>query len=331
MIPERHPPRNARLSALVFEFMVIWLLNAHLPTLCSICYNVRMINVRYQTIMRYLCIIPLVWTIFGVSSCRNEHKLPEGSAILDTAPPADLQASRLLFQRPDGIYLLIPFANKQPKRVTDGGTYPRWFPDGVRFSYIRDGHVYIHNLRDATDIKIATDPNTRAVAINPVSEDVFFSSNSGVYRVKRGHSDAERLLSGDHVYGLSVHANTLMTTEKATLRGFGIVRRHLTFPERAKRIGDGCSASISPDGKRTTLNLHGHRKLAILNIASGHQTRTLTAPPGEQFDNHAWSNHTNWIASVSHEGNVLIQRVSDSACWQVTHTGDANRPDLFIP
>jgi len=115
------------------------------------------------------------------------------------------------------------------------------------------------------------------------------------------------------------------------LRGFGIKRYSLATDDESILLGRGCSASLSPNGTRATLNLNGHRELALLDVRTGDTLATLSAPPDTQLDNQYWSNHPDWITAVSHKGDIFLQRVTDGTCWRITRTGDADRPDLFVP
>ncbi len=275
-------------------------------------------------------IVAALLALVATVGCRQDAPVPEGVIPQQQPLPGVLRDAKLLFQRPDGIYLVRPFEGNA-RRVTPDAIYPRWLPDGRRFVFIRADRVMLHDTVEGGEHELAQGRQLRAVAANPVNGNVLFASGTGIHRVIIGNREIQRLIPGDRTYGLDAHGNLLMATEKAPLRGFGIVRYTLPATGEGTLLGRGCSASLSPDGTLTTLNLHGHRQLAILDVHSGTVRKTLHAPEGKQLDNHAWSNHPDWIATVSHGGDILLQRVSDEACWQITSTGDADRPDLFIP
>lgn len=270
----------------------------------------------------------------GGTGCQQETQQPKTGSLLPQPPPIVLREARLIFQRPDGIYLSSPVASS-PRLITRNATYPRWLPDGTRFVFIRDNRVMQHDTGNGTERELARDDLIQAVAVNPSSGDILFATGNGIHRVGSATGKTERLIHGQRALELDAHGTTLVTTEKIPLRGFGIKRYALadTAGDAAggTLLGRGCSASLSPDGTLATLNLDGHRELAILDVKEGRIRQTIPAPTGIQLDNQYWSNHPDWIAAVSHGGDILLQRVSDAACWQLTTTGDTDRPDLFVP
>lgn len=282
-----------------------------------------------KTLQLHGGILVVVLTMIITVGCREETALPE-SSLPPPPPPNSLRGSRLLYQRPGGIYLARPFEGGT-RRVTSDAIYPRWLPDGRRFVFIRENRIMLHDTGDGSEHELARGEQIRAVAVNHANGGILFAAGNGIHRFTIGNSETEQLISGDRAYGLGAHENLLIATEKTPLRGFGIVRYALSDIGEGTLLGRGCSASLSPDGTLTTLNLHGHRELALVDVHTGTVRKILHAPEGKRLDNHAWSNHADWIATVSHGGDVLLQRVADAACWQITTTGDANRPDLFIP
>jgi len=265
----------------------------------------------------------------GGTGCQRETQ-PAGGDLVPSPPPKVLRRARLLFQRPDGIYLVNP-VDSPPRRVTPHATYPRWLPDGVRFVFIRDNRVMLHDTTDGTENELAREEQIRAVAINTPSGDILFAAGNGIHRIGQATGKTEQLIHGNLAYELDAHGTILVTTEKLPLRGFVVKRYALLNTGDGTLLGRGCSASLSPDGTLATLNLDRHRELAILDVHAGSTRQTIPAPAGMQLDNQYWSNHPDWIAAVSHGGDILLQRVSDAACWQLTTTGDSDRPDLFIP
>jgi len=286
-------------------------------------------NMLLKTLKTARCrfaILPLV-ALGMISGCRRDSP----SALeTDQPPPASLRQARLLFQRPDGIYLAKP-SDGHTVRVTINAAYPRWFPDGRRFVFIRQDRVMLHDTTDASERELAHSSQIRALAVNRANGDVFLATANGTYRIAPGSGNTEPVPVGGPAYELSACGPVLITTERLPLRGFGIKRYSLATDDESILLGRGCSASLSPNGTRATLNLNGHRELALLDVRTGDTLATLSAPPDTQLDNQYWSNHPDWITAVSHKGDIFLQRVTDGTCWRITRTGDADRPDLFVP
>jgi len=285
-------------------------------------------TVRLETQKIINAILPAALALLAGAGCQREAQ-PVATGLQPPPPPAVLREARLLFHRPDGIYLARPFDGNE-RLVTPDASYPRWLPDGKRFVFIRDSRIMLHHTGDGSERELAHGQQVRAVAVNPINGNVLFAAADGVHRIDIATGGTQRLIPGKRAYELAARGNVLVVTEQLPLRGFGI-RRYTLPSTSATLLGRGCSASLSPDGTLATLNLDGHRELAILEIHSGAVRKTLPAPPGMQLDNQYWSGHPDWIAAVSHSGDILLQRVADAAAWQITTTGDADRPDLFIP
>ncbi len=275
-------------------------------------------------------VLATLLAITGGTGCQRETRQPTAGSLAPPPLPKVLREARLLFQRPDGIYLATP-ADSSPRRVTPDATYPRWLPDGLRLVFIRDNRIMLHEIADGAERELTRGNHIRAVTVNRGNGDILFADASGIHRTGIETGKTEQLVSTKRAYELAAHGSVLVATETLALRGFGIRRYHAHSPDAGTLLGRGCSASISPDGTLTTLNLDGHRELAILDVHAGSTRQTIPAPADMQLDNQYWSNHPDWIAAVSHGGDILLQRVSDAACWQLTATGDTDRPDLFIP
>ncbi len=287
-------------------------------------------NAQAQNLMTALFFGLLVLGIGCRPAEKPEAATPSSLAIALSAPP-ELAAARLLYQRPDGIYLADP-ATASGRLIIPGGRYPRWFRDGRRFAFLRGQQILLADTGTLpAELLLATAKEPAAVAVRPDGQAVLFIEGDTIRQVELDTGAGTTLLAGFAFRELAAgNHHRIVATVKVPLRGFRMMQFDL--PDRkATLLGNGCSASLSPDGSTATLNLDGHRQLALLDLQTGAIRQHLPAPAPHQFDNQSWSNHTNWIAAVCHQGNVMLQRVSDHAAWQLTTTGDVDRPDLFIP
>lgn len=97
-------------------------------------------------------------------------------------------------------------------------------------------------------------------------------------------------------------------------------------------VSSGCSASISPDGSYVTVNSNSHKELLLFDRQKNRQTSSLQMIEGRTFDNQYWANNQDWIASKSDGAseNIYLHHVPSSTGFQVTFSGDGDRPDYFI-
>lgn len=263
----------------------------------------------------------------GPSAARDSRS----AAPLPLGAPPELAGARLLYQRPDGVYLRT-LGQRQSVRLVEDATNPRWAPDGQSFAFLRGGQVWCHDLRDATERILAEAERARAVVFHPDGQRVLFAAGKSVKAVDLSGGPPLPLVSGPEFLELDVsrQGDFFAATVKSAL-GYRV--RRFDLPSgKATDIGRGCSASVSPDGRWITVNLEGHARLSLRDSQTGAEQGELLAPAGQRFDNQKWSNHPGWIAAVA-EGqgtDVCVQRVGDSRAWRVTDDGDADRPDLFV-
>ncbi len=272
-----------------------------------------------------------------VVGCRRGEQPPSateagGNPFVKT--PAALDRALLLYQDGEGILLSRPAAGEAPRRVAPGGRYPRWLSDGRHFVFIRGNDVLLHDLDDGSEIVLASPGKPGAVAVNAVGDDVFFIADRAVYRVRGAVAKGElprveAVLQGADFREIAIHGDRIVTTTGIPLRGYGVYVHEPPYGDE-RRLGKGCSAGLSPDGTLATINLDGHTELALIDVASGERRGVVPAPAGRQLDNQCWSNHPDWIAAVSHENRVYLQRVPDGAVWAVVGP-EGDRPSLFVP
>lgn len=236
---------------------------------------------------------------------------------------------KIVFQRPDGIYL-VRLGGREPERIASPGEFPRWSPDGRAIAFLQSNRVMRLRLDGGGLEALAEVFAPRALAWHPSGEEIYFTDGQ-LIRAVNVHTRAARDVVSGHAYReLDVAPDGRLAV---TIRGRGVsIMGFDPAAGRSWRIAGGCSASLSPDGKRVTNNEGDHRKLAIRDAASGARLGTVNAPPGLAFDNQWWSNDPNWLASKS-EGlfeDVFVHDLLKNEAVRVTFIGQCDRPDLFV-
>ena len=139
---------------------------------------------------------------------------------------------------------------------------------------------------------------------------------------------AHRRLS---ILDLSADGMRLAATVR-TLLGTKVLVYDLGRGRVERTVANGCSASLSPDGRLITVNGATHRKLDLYNWQTLESEGFVSAPEGLKFDNQYWSNHPAWLVSTSEGGgpDIYLHHVPSNTAYRVTTTGDCDRADLFI-
>jgi uncharacterized membrane protein YbhN (UPF0104 family) len=257
-----------------------------------------------------------------------------------TSRPSDQEAAALkrlaarmdawvVFQRPDGIYK-VRVGEAEPSRLAAPGLFPRWSPDGQSIAFLQNSRVMILRRDGGEPEALAPVSEPRALAFHPSGEELFFTDGQLIRAVNLKTRAVRKVVSGSRFRELDIAPDGRIV---ATVRTRGVSMIGFD-PGSGKqwRIAGGCSASLSPDGRRVTNNEGDHRKLAIRDFESGARLGTLDAPPGLAFDNQFWSNHDNWIVSKSEEPfeDVFVHDVLKNEAVRVTFVGQCDRPDLFV-
>jgi hypothetical protein len=271
----------------------------------------------------------VLMSIGAVNGCGSAT-VPDRASSTPLAVPPELRVARLLYQRPDGIYLRLLGASNST-RLVETAAYPRWAPDGQSFAFVRGNRIMHFDLKNQSEHPMAEAGRARAVAFHPDGDQILFTDGKSVKSVSLRGGKVATLATGPEFFELDVSRRGDFFA--ATVKSFGYRVRRFDLPSGAQtEMGRGCSASISPDDKQVTVNLDGHVRLALVDSQTGQERGRLPAPSGLKLDNQKWSNHPEWIAAVV-EGkrqDICVQRVSDGQVWRVTDDGDADRPDLFV-
>lgn len=238
---------------------------------------------------------------------------------------------KLIYQRSDGIYVQ-KISNQRELKIIEGGTYPRWSNDGKRIVFLQGKKVMVAN-HDGKGIQLITVlDKPQAVGFHPDGIHVLFIDGKKIMMADIRKKNVEKIWEGYRFkeFDISGDGKKIVATVKG-FSGYTILLYNLNT-KTIRSVAEGCSASISPDGERVTVNTSGHKTLEIYEIKSLRIAARIHAPHDDLFDNQKWSNHNDWIVATSEiKGkNIFIHRVSSDIAYQMTKSGDSDRADLFL-
>jgi hypothetical protein len=245
----------------------------------------------------------------------------------------DQVRGKVVYQRPDGIYLL-DLQDKKPKRLVPYGTYPRWSPDGGRFAFVHGNDIVLADAEGREVKKIAVAERARAVCFAPDGKSVLFSDGRFLKKVELATGRVTTLLQNNEFreFDLSPDGTRLAATVR-TLLGTKVLAFDLANGRKERTVANnGCSASLSPDGRFITVNGASHKKLDLYDWQTLRSAGFVSAPAGLKFDNQYWSNHPEWLVSTSEGGgpDIYLHHVPGNTASRVTASGDCDRADLFV-
>ena len=174
----------------------------------------------------------------------------------------------------------------------------------------------------------------RAVCFAPDGKSVLFSDGTFLKKVELATGRVTTLLENNEFreFDLSADGMRLAATVR-TLLGTKVLVFDLGSGMKERTVANnGCSASLSPDGRLITVNSGNHRKLDLYNWQTLESVGFVSAPQGLKFDNQYWSNHPEWLVSTSEGGgpDIYLHHVPSNTAYRVTSTGDCDRADLFV-
>ena len=238
----------------------------------------------------------------------------------------------VVYQRDDGIYKTI-IGIVAAKRLVNNGTYPRWSPDGQFIAFLMGNNIMRMTSAGKNIELLVAAGEARALAYHPNGKEVLYIDGRTIYSVVIKTHQVRTIAKGHRFQELDITKNgtQLAVTIKEPLRGYQIYGFNL-HTNTNRRLGPGCSAGMPPSGKWVSNLQSGHKEMALIDWSTGDIRFTIDAPPGEKFDNQAWSNEEDWLVSESEVNghNIYVHEISANRAIRVTEGGNDQRPDLHI-
>ncbi len=265
-------------------------------------------------------------------SCRGEKAPADAPAVAAQASATELASQiqgAVAYEYNGGIYR-TDIGQANAVCLAPEGTYPRWSPDGARLAFVVQRTITCMDADGRNAVTVAEADQPRAVAWYPDGQSILFTDGDEIKSAPVEGGASRTVVKGYDFRELdiSVDACRLIATvmRPTRLRAFDL------DAGKSRTLAKGCSASLSPDGARVTNNLRGHKRLALLSWDDGTELGVVAAPEGHKFDNQFWSNHPDWLASMTEgrDGDIFIHRISVDRAFRITALGGCDRPDLFV-
>ncbi len=221
----------------------------------------------------------------------------------------------------------------ETRKIAAVGRYPRWSPDGRFVAYWRgQSLVQAHSNGSRATVLVAEVGEPHGLAYHPDGRELYFVDGSTVKSVSLKDRTVRMRLEGYDFRELDLGPGQRLV---ASIRGTPM-HYLLAFDLESgakRRFGlQGCSASLSPDGRFSIRNSWNHRGFYIDDWTTGDEVKFVPMPRSRLGDDQFWSNHPDWVVSVFEgAGNdIYVQRVADAKFWRVTFCHGCGRPDLFV-
>lgn len=261
-------------------------------------------------------------TLLTMTACGEQSGSGDASLSMASTPLS------VTYQRGEDV--MVAVRGQDPLVLIPGASYPRFSPDGRHVAAVRGRDIVVAPVDGGEARRIAGAESPRAVAWAPTGDRVFFTDGKLVRVVDVGSGEDRVVARGHTVLELDAGPNGSLV---GTVKGFGYaIYRFDVETGEAIELADGCSASLSPDGARVTNLLDGHTQLELLAADDGRRVGILDAPAGVKYDNHMWTNHSDWIAGEleGERRDIVLIHAVDGRVKQVTADGAATRGDVFI-
>ncbi len=297
-------------------------------------------NFFWSKILLLIVIIAavVIWLFPDIGLVRG--KLPDGqqssgngnlAAFSDSLGSQLNLRGRIVFQRPDGIYVQS-LGEMESRRIVEGGSYPRWSNDGQKIVFLKGDKVMIAGGDGKRVKRVAAAKKPRAVCFHPDGKRVLYIDGKAILIAGIHDSHVVKLLSGYNFRELDISddGKKVAATVKR-FNGYSVILFDLAG-NKAETVTKGCSASLSPDGRMITANDSSHETLRIFDSGTLKLIDRVHAPPLDLFDNQKWSNDSDWLVSTSEKNgnNIFIHNISRDTAYQMTRSGDCDRGDLYI-
>ena len=271
----------------------------------------------------------LVILVSGCSGRQSAERAPVGPTVFRTVTGSPPVQAAVTYEDEKGIWI-CRLPQGRHTMVFENGRYPRWSPDGQRIACHDDSGIWIVNVRNRAARRVAAVGKPRAVAWSCDGKAVFFTDGDALKLVELEDGSISTLLRGFRIREVSAEraSHLIALTIRSTV-GYRVFVLH-TQSGDLRAVRRGCSASLSPDGRKVTVNGSDHHYLFLVTLRNG-QVQTIHTP-ATALDNHHWSNHSRWIAAVSDppEQAVFLDDLDERKVYRPEIPQGVDRPDLYV-
>lgn len=288
-----------------------------------------------KTMIQCIVLFLFVFSLAGCGAAPASGPITLAAETLLPGFPDTLGGAHLLYEREGGIFYAIP--GKGPAvKVVDQGSWPRWFPAGDAFVFVRDDDLLVYTFSNNQERAVyrADEGGHKPLSpdVHPVSGEIWFIAGNQIKSVDIKNGQVGSRFSGNDFRELDISPDgTFAAVTVKRLAGYQVERIDLVDGS-FRKIGRGCSASISGNGALITVNLAGHTRLAMHDSISGNPLKILESPNQLKLDNQKCSNHPDWMVGIAEdrERAVILQNTADGRAWQLVGESGCDRPDLLI-